>query len=274
MSKKLQEIMNNAQTIQRSFTEPTSILVTDTEKILLQLRADFDTVHIPLGTSLDSLPSGVLKEALKTGKVTTMELSANNPFGLPFIIKWNPILENREVVGLLITTTSTEKVEMLRNTANNLLKTVDDLTEITEKLAEVSTGMIQRIENIAEDSEMAAKMIDEAYQVIKSVQDIANKSKILGLNASIEAARAGAFGKGFAVVADEIRHMADQSKEAAANIIRYLKNVNDTINQNHTSIQEVTHMMIDYTAMLEAFRKSFHSIDETAEQFIASTTIS
>ena len=42
MSKKLQEIINNIKTIQRSFTEPTSILITDTEQILVQVKADFD----------------------------------------------------------------------------------------------------------------------------------------------------------------------------------------------------------------------------------------
>ena len=54
--------------------------------------------------------------------------------------------------------------------------------------------------------------------IIASVQDLADQSNLLAVNASIEAARAGDQGKGFAVVAHEIKTLADQSKEATEHI--------------------------------------------------------
>lgn len=268
MSKKLQEIINNAKTIQRSFTEPTSILVTDTKQILVQVKADFDTTDIPVGTLLETMPIGLLKDSLKTGKVNRLEFDPNNEFGLPFIVTWNPIIDNREVVGLLITTTSTEKVEIFRNTANNLVQTVEEMTEITDQLAKVSDVISNNLQNISSDYESVSKIVEDAYQVIKSVQDIANHSKILGLNAAIEAARAGEYGKGFSVVANEIRRMADQSKESATNVIQYLEKVNEAVSKNNMSVQEITVMADEHSATLEEFKGSFDMIGLTAEQFL------
>ncbi|HWL12835.1 MAG TPA: hypothetical protein VNQ57_07565 [Ureibacillus sp.] len=63
MSKKLQEIIDNAEIIQRSFTEPTSILVTDKKQILIQVKADFDTTNIPAGTLLETMPNDIRRMA-------------------------------------------------------------------------------------------------------------------------------------------------------------------------------------------------------------------
>ena len=55
-------------------------------------------------------------------------------------------------------------------------------------------------------------------EIIEVVQDLADQSNLLAVNASIEAARAGDRGKGFAVVAHEIKTLADQSKEATEQV--------------------------------------------------------
>ena len=250
MSEKLQGIVDNIETIQRSFSEPTSVLVSDTKQILVQSKASFDTTNFPVGTLLETFQSPLLIESLKTGKVNRMEFGPDNGFDFSFIVTWNPIKDHQKVVGLIITTTSMEKVEALRKTASDLAATVEEMTATTEQLAKVSDTISDKIQTISNDSEAISKMVAEAYQVIKSVQDIANQSKILGLNAAIEAARAGKYGKGFSVVANEIRRMADQSKDSAINIIDYLEKVNAAIGCNNVSIQEIAAMAEEHSASL------------------------
>ena len=81
---------------------------------------------------------------------------------------------------------------------------MDDIREKVESIAE----------NILSLSEQTAQIGD----IIDTVTDIADQSNILALNAAIEAAQAGEAGKGFRVVADEVRSLAEQSRQAAAQV--------------------------------------------------------
>ncbi len=62
------------------------------------------------------------------------------------------------------------------------------------------------------------KAIDEVDRLIRGVRDIASKTDLLALNASIEAARAGHAGKGFAIVADEVGRLSEKVQDSVGNV--------------------------------------------------------
>ena len=130
-------------------------------------------------------------------------------------------------------------VEALQNVGRN----ANRIVEAAEKTAEASTkgqkavSAIDRIvleirDDSREISDRSADLlssVDEIATIIGSVKGIADQSKILAVNASVEAAKAGPYGVGFAVVAQEIKSLAQQSKTAALQINATLGSVRQAI---------------------------------------------
>ena len=77
----------------------------------------------------------------------------------------------------------------------------------------------------------AAEQIDVADECTRQIEGFSNKQRILSLNASIEAARAGDAGRGFAVVASEVQKLADNMTSASKNIKARLEQLSSTIHE-------------------------------------------
>ena len=127
------------------------------------------------------------------------------------------------------TTTTVEQVKssasMANEKAKNVAATSLEAVAISEDGKRATDETVNRIhlirENMASIGETVVKLSDHSKaieEIVSAVQDLADQSNLLAVNASIEAARAGDRGKGFAVVAHEIKSLADQSKEATDQI--------------------------------------------------------
>lgn len=97
---------------------------------------------------------------------------------------------------------------------------------------EAISGMDQirvQVSAIAETIMTLARLTQRIEKIITSVSEVATQSNLLALNASIEAARAGAQGRGFAAVADEVRSLAGQSTQAASEVRTLLFEVQNAV---------------------------------------------
>lgn len=81
-------------------------------------------------------------------------------------------------------------------------------------------------------------VIHKINEAVKGINDISDQTKLLSLNASIEAARAGAAGKGFAVVAEEVRVLSETTKKLTLNIDALLEEMNGASNRSKSSIEK------------------------------------
>ena len=112
--------------------------------------------------------------------------------------------------------TSTEEIASAMEKMNTNIKINSDNSKETEL---ISFNAAQNINELKEAGNNALAAIVEINSKIEIINEIALKTNMLALNASVEAANAGNYGKGFSIIASEVRKLADRSRLAADDII-------------------------------------------------------
>lgn len=130
--------------------------------------------------------------------------------------------------------------------------TIDSMNQIKEK-----------VEGVAENILALSEQTQQIGEIIAAVNDIAAQSNLLALNASVEAARAGEHGRGFAVVAVEVRNLAEQSKQATAQVKHILNEIQRATNAAVMATEEGT-------KRVDAGTQCAEQAGETIQQLAAS----
>ena len=129
-------------------------------------------------------------------------------------------------------TESTATVEQVKHSAQLSAEKAKDVAESSSRTVEIASSGTRAAEDTIDRINLVRNQMDaiadsvvklsdhtrEIDEIIGAVQDLANQSNLLAVNASIQASRAGEQGKGFSVVAHEIKVLADQSKDATQRI--------------------------------------------------------
>lgn len=135
------------------------------------------------------------------------------------------------------------------NDAQSANVTVSEVGNYIKESNKEMEELIHAMSNISHSS-------SEIQKIVKTIEDIAMQTNLLSLNASIEAARAGAAGKGFAVVADEIRELAAKSAEA--------------VNQTTSLIESSQKAVEDGIEIADNTAKSLVTVVKGSEEILSS----
>ncbi len=152
------------------------------------------------------------------------------------------------------TSSASQQVENMAAAIEQNVRNVGALDNAVKKMQELSAQVDTVLNDLVEISRKTALTIEEVGQMtaatntsadkigeaVQMIQDIAQQTNLLSLNASIEAARAGDAGKGFAVVAEEIRRLSENSAASASEISMIVQELIDNSNESVSKMNEVT----------------------------------
>lgn len=137
-----------------------------------------------------------------------------------------------------------ETAEALRNQAQQLATMAEELNITIQKVPAAIDGVTKVLGVHCEKLNFAVieaeKHLKDTDEVIEFIKKVADQTKLLGLNAAIEAARAGNHGKGFGVVANEVRKLAEDSVVSAKKISTILANIEESMKTIIDGVEETS----------------------------------
>jgi hypothetical protein len=243
---------------------------TDREKyICRQGSKKFDIPDLQIDTSLRE--GSVPVEALKQKKPASQELD-DSIYGIPVLASAFPLMdeESGEFVG-------TFGIGLPRQLANNL-------KEIAQSLDQGLTGVSASVQQITaatndvsgnqshlhEEIENVKGKLDNINNVMSFIKEIADETKMLGLNAAIEAARVGEAGMGFGVVAEEIRKLSEESKKTVTQIKELTKTIEKSMNETSTASQSTLAVVEETSAAIQEVNATIEEMTSLSNK-LAST---
>lgn len=128
-------------------------------------------------------------------------------------------------------TLASQKARQVSEGAQQTLQVSQDGRTSVESTLEGMSQVREQMRSVAESIVRLSEQSQAIGDVVATVGDLAEQSNLLGVNASIEAAKSGEMGKGFAVVAQEVKALADQSKQATGQVRAILNDIQKAMNR-------------------------------------------
>ncbi|MEN8302920.1 MAG: methyl-accepting chemotaxis protein [Campylobacterota bacterium] len=147
--------------------------------------------------------------------------------------------------------------KVMASESDESLKSIDDLSAKIDHLANLIVGSNDSITALTEQS-------NDIVLVLNLIQDIADQTNLLALNAAIEAARAGEHGRGFAVVADEVRKLAERTQKATAEISVTTKTLQQEANSIGEASAEIQAIAVESNDGIQGLKNTLENVSSSA----------
>jgi methyl-accepting chemotaxis protein len=163
-----------------------------------------------------------------------------------------------------------QNCQMAAEGAERAAATARNGAEVVENTVQVMGEIAARVQETARTVENLGTRSDQIGEIIGTIEDIADQTNLLALNAAIEAARAGEQGRGFAVVADEVRALAERTTRATGEIDQMIKAIQGetrgAVAAMEQGVQQVETGTLEAARSGQALREILEQVNAVAMQ--------
>jgi methyl-accepting chemotaxis protein len=173
-------------------------------------------------------------------------------------------------------------IEEMAASATHMADNAQQARRLTSEAGDASqegTGVIgkvvEEVTNIAQSVQASSSVVEELgtqseriRSIVKVINDVAEQTNLLALNAAIEAARAGEQGRGFAVVADEVRNLAERTADSTKEISAMIEAIGDGTSQAVNSMQQGVVKVESGVSLAQEAGTTITSIDQHTQRVV------
>lgn len=211
-------------------------------------------------------PGGAAYECIKARKNTTL-IVPKEVFGVEIKAMGIPVKdETGTIIGSIVLVKSLKRHYEIQNLSRVLS---DSLDEISQASSLISTGIevaVNANDNILTEVQEAANNAKNTDEVLNFVKNIASQTNLLGLNAAIEASRAGDHGRGFSVVANEIRKLSNSSSQSINEINSTLSKIEHSVHNISEGITSTTDTFKEQLSQIQHMNAALQSLNALASK--------
>ncbi len=213
------------------------------------------------------IPKGdAIYQAIRTGNVTHVEVP-REVFGQPFKSTGVPVRDERgDVIGAIGLGFSLAAQEKLLHTSQAVISSSEQIVATVEELTSAAELLAKHQDILQHAASEVLAQVNRTDTILNFINEVANTSNLLGLNAAIEAARAGEHGRGFSVVAEEIRKMSVNSAKSVKEIKDILGAIKEKITQMTEKITDTSAIAREQAAATQEIAAAIQELNNSASK--------
>lgn len=258
---KLQQIKEMIPILKSITNQDLAISICNIEGVVLYFdKAETFPLHFDAGHKIENKQDPIYK-AMAQGKAIHT-IVPKEIFGTKMEANLIPIFDLGKVVGCITSVFSLEKLDELENTNNLMKEMIKESDSSIDNILVSSTNTVNELKEVDNFVNALKENLQDVYTVVDSIKGNANRTKMLALNASIEASRAGEEGKGFKVVASEMGKLSQMSTESVTNINSSLDIISKSIKNVTESIKEINNSALNNLDVVETISSNLSKMLE------------